>query len=308
MVRSALSLAAAAALCVVLAACGSTTAASVGPSTSPTPSIAPSAQPTSLPTSKPTPTPEPSEPPVDSVPIPSDAYARVVTNDLRVRSRPGVSDDSKKLEPLLQQGTPVLVVDGPIQASGYDWYEVQPMARSDLEPVGPFGWVAAAGKDGEQWIEPQAVECPPTPTDLEGLLNLSELSESYYGITCFSGEEITFTARLVTPDSWCGLGAETNWDPVWMGTCDAPPNYLVQLDNDDGGSAFWPAWSPDVDLGIAPPMESPPNAWPVVSVTGMFDHPAAQSCRSRPDSKADPEVILNCRRLFVVTSMGQAGG
>ena len=303
MVRSALSLAAAASLCIVLAACGST-AASVGPSASLEPSIAPSAPPTASPAPEPTPTPEPSEPPVDSVPIPSDAYARVVTDDLRVRSKPGVSGDSTKLEPLLQRDTLVLVVDGPVQASGYDWYQVQPLARSDLdEPVAPFGWVAAAGKDGEPWIEPDAVECPPVPTDLDGLANLSEISENYYGITCFSGDEISFTARLVTPDSWCGLGAETNWDPVWMGTCSAPPNYLVRLDDDDGGSAFWPAWSPDVDLGIAPPMESPPDMWPQVRVTGMFDHPAAQSCRSRPDSKVDPEVILNCRRLFVVTSM-----
>ena len=44
--------------------------------------------------------------PRDSVPIPPDTYARVVTDDLRVRSKPGVSEDSKKLEPLLQNEWP----------------------------------------------------------------------------------------------------------------------------------------------------------------------------------------------------------
>ena len=95
--------------------------------------------------------------PGDSVPIPPDTYARVVTDDLRVRSKPGVSDDSKKLEPLLQDGVLLVVLDGPVQASGYDWYQVQPTLTSDTAGPYPFGWVAAADKDGEPWIEPETV-------------------------------------------------------------------------------------------------------------------------------------------------------
>ena len=48
----------------------------------------------------------------------------------------------------------MVVLDGPVQASGYDWYLVQPTIMSDTEQPYPFGWVAAAGKDGEPWIEP----------------------------------------------------------------------------------------------------------------------------------------------------------
>ena len=116
--------------------------------------------------------------PGDSVPIPPDTYARVVTDDLRVRSKPGVSKDSTKLEPLLQDGVQVVVLDGPVQASGYDWYLVQPTIPSDTAEQYPFGWVAAAGKDGEPWIESKTVECPPLPTSAE------QLDELYQGLPC----------------------------------------------------------------------------------------------------------------------------
>ena len=70
---------------------------------------------------------------------------------LRVRSRPEVSANSKKLSPLLTAGSRMLLVNGPVPADGYDWYEVR--ADNDL-----FGWVAA-GKDGEDWIAPAAANC-----------------------------------------------------------------------------------------------------------------------------------------------------
>jgi len=50
--------------------------------------------------------------------------AEVVTDDLRVRTAPGTDDSSVVLEPLLQPGEMLFVVDGPVQASGYPWYQV----------------------------------------------------------------------------------------------------------------------------------------------------------------------------------------
>jgi hypothetical protein len=238
---------------------------------------------------------EPSEPPVDSVPIPSNAYARVVTDDLRVRSKPGVSGESMKLDPLLQRGVLLVVLDGPVQASGYDWYQVQPTISLDDAIEYPAGWVAAAAKDGEAWIEPDAIACPPKPTDV---LDLGELqaNEMYWEITCLSGVEFTFPARLVSPSEWCGLGEWATVDPAWMGECSTPSNYLVAPDDVDGERPLHPRWSPDVDLGIAPAVEAPPDEWPFVEVTGMFDHPAAATCKPA-------ELIVECRRQFVVTSM-----
>jgi alpha-tubulin suppressor-like RCC1 family protein len=74
-----------------------------------------------------------------------------VSDGLRVRSAPRVSDDSLKYQPLLPLGTELRVLDGPVSASGFVWYKVE--AVSFVLQDGPGnGWVAIAGKDGEPWI------------------------------------------------------------------------------------------------------------------------------------------------------------
>lgn len=75
----------------------------------------------------PTPTPTPTAKPRPPAVLKLGSIATVVSDGLRVRSRPEVSDDSKKLEPLLQRGDHVFVVKGPVAGSGYRWYEVQPL-------------------------------------------------------------------------------------------------------------------------------------------------------------------------------------
>ena len=304
---------------LVLAACNAGPATtSAPPSSASSPSASPSTRATEEPapsTSAPRmPSAEPkASVPGDSVPIPSDAYARVVTNDLRVRSKPGVSDDSTKLEPLLQEGELVVVVDGPVQASGYDWYQVHPVIPIDTDtPRPPFGWVAAAGKDGEPWIEPATVDCPAAPADAYGLTNLGADQEMFYGITCFSGQELTIEARLVAPEIQCG--AETPWtvEPLWLDFCGGPGHALVPLDVAE--AYYSPAFAPGVDLSIAAHQDDEFEEWPIVEARGMFDHPAAMTCRNTTGYEMpgllepDPaSTIFNCRARFVVTSIRPNG-
>ena len=247
--------------------------------------------------------------PGDSVPIPADTYAEVVTDDLRVRSKPGVSEDSQKLEPLLQSGQLLVVVDGPTSASGYEWYQVQPVTQHDTDtPTPPFGWVAAASKDGEPWIEPKTVTCPAAPTDPYGLTNLKAEGTMHYGITCFSGQEMTIEARLGIPEIMCG--AEPLWlvEPAWLDTCISSGYTLVPLEIAE--AYYTPAFAPGVDLSIAGRAEDDFEDWPIVEARGMFDHPAALTCRNvssyNPDVYPEPDralTILGCRSQFVVTSI-----
>jgi serpin B len=76
-----------------------------------------------------------------------------VSDRLRVRSEPRVSDDSIKYDPVLPLGTELFVLDGPVTASGYTWLKVAPLSYADLGGPG-FGWVASADKDGTPWIAP----------------------------------------------------------------------------------------------------------------------------------------------------------
>ncbi len=63
-----------------------------------------------------------------------DGVAVTEVDDLRVRSKPRVADDSLKHKPLLPRGTPMYVLDGPVSASGYTWYEVAPLALANASP------------------------------------------------------------------------------------------------------------------------------------------------------------------------------
>ena len=303
---------------VAIAACsGAAPSIPVQVESSAEPSAPPSAEATPAPTPAPTPPPA-SEAPVDSVPIPSNSYARVVTDDLRVRSKPGVdNDDSKKLEPLLQRGVPLIVLDGPVQASGFDWYLVQPTIElPDAEAISyPAGWVAAAGKDGEHWIESEQMACPDKPTDVQSLAAIHDHDEKYWELTCFSGEEITLTARLGALGEWCGLEGKWTWEPAWFGSCETEPFSLVPVDPAAEEFMILPAVPPEINTTMTVSPDAPVDAWPIVEVTGTFDHPLAQTCHSVPNDnpsgegdegsyEPDPlQTILGCRRQFVVTSL-----
>lgn len=75
-----------------------------------------------------------------------------VSDNLRVRSKPRVSSDSLRYEPLLPLGTTMLVTAGPVAASGYWWYEVELLDKT-LRGGITIGWVAAADHNGTPWID-----------------------------------------------------------------------------------------------------------------------------------------------------------
>ena len=171
------------------------------------------------------------------------------------------------------------MLDGPVQASGYDWYQVQPTLTSTQRSY-PFGWVAAAGKDGEPWIEPDAKECPPLPTTVDDLGAINQTAAMFFEITCFGGEEITFEARLRVPhDDICH---DEPWgvDPVWLDLCMGMRRYSSRSKRRPtaGGGGDMVA---RLRLEHHARTRVPQRDWPIVEVTGMFDHPAAETCRNR---------------------------
>jgi len=80
-------------------------------------------------------------------------YADVVTNDLVLRSEPGVSGESEIFPDELNAPLSVYVADGPVEADGYRWFLVVAFDEAGSDG-GLTGWAAAEGKDGEVWLEP----------------------------------------------------------------------------------------------------------------------------------------------------------
>lgn len=76
----------------------------------------------------------------------ADSIVEVVSDNLRVRSKPAVAADSVKYEPLLRLGDRLFVVEGPVVADDYDWYRVVPIGTGSGRPAAdlPTGWVSRA--------------------------------------------------------------------------------------------------------------------------------------------------------------------
>jgi hypothetical protein len=277
---------------VLVAGCSSSVASlAPGPSTpsslgaaSATPT--PAATPSPRPTASPMPTPTASSVMVDTVAV-------TLVDGLRVRSKPRVSDDSFKYEPPLPLGTQLYVLDGPVSASDYTWYEVVPLASR----AHPRGWVASASRDGEPWLGAGDFACPPLPSDLHSLAALP----SGVGLACFPRVPITVTARLVG----CYCDMDGSWyTPGWFFLGSGGPNLLVEpgvtRPPDDTRDWF------HIDLD---PTGQHPDVLPVgkvVQVTGAFDHPAAANC-TVTEMDGQPVSTQDCRLEFAVTRLITVG-
>lgn len=114
-------------------------------SASPTPApLAPSPSTTPIPLGT---EPPASVPALDDGPLRAGEIAAMVTNGrLVIRTKPGTGADSAIFKSRLYPGQRVLALEGPVEASGYQWYRVR---LGKIE-----GWVAIAGLDGEPWLAP----------------------------------------------------------------------------------------------------------------------------------------------------------
>jgi hypothetical protein len=241
-----------------------------------------------------TPTANPSvTPPASAIPKPTGVIvgtvAMTIVDGLRVRSKPRVSDDSFKYEPLLPRGTQLYVLDGPVSASGYAWYDIVPLTSRTL----PRGWVSSAGRDGQGWLAAGDFDCPPLPTDFRALAAL----RSGVGLACYPQMRITVQARLV--DCNCDADGPPS-SPDWFFLGSGSPRLLVEpaTTRPQADPREWFALNLD-------PSGQHPDVLPigeVVEVTGMFDHPAAASC-TISEVDGEPAPTQDCRLKFAVTAL-----
>jgi hypothetical protein len=302
-------------LALCLAACGTSqpdpSRQSASPAPTSTGSLLPAGSADPSPGGSLSPTPEPSATPAPSAPtsaaIPIGKIALVVTNDLRVRSKPRVAADSKLLTPLLDKGRAVYVVAGPVEASGFAWYQVAPM-RADNEFIDlPFGWVAAAGKDGEPWVAGGGYPCPAQPTGVGAFLAVPALA----GLACFGRHDLAISGRLARPEATCGVDIGWTIAPEWLGsTCPQPMFYLADDSTSDASINL--VLNPGIDVRSLDPGVEPAD-WIHVRVTGHFDVRAAATCRgvvTEPGTTIElspAEIVLACRATFVVTDIERSG-
>jgi hypothetical protein len=250
--------------------------------------------------------PTPAEAPLAPRP---ESFVRVVTDDLRVRSKPEVSDQSVKYEPLLWKGALAWVTEGPVQGSGYDWYRIAPMGEADLQvhpDPPPPGWVAAASTDGEPWIADWG-GCPSAPLDTAS--DMDWPPQGMIGLSCNGSRTIEFVAMASRWEAECEDG--DRWlliEPAWFRGCG--DRYVL---DGNGGFTQWErtplfvALAPDAEVDVSRAIET--GTWIRVRVTGHYDDPRARGCKlaerdgTVSEDPTDEGVVFSCRTQFVVTRL-----
>jgi hypothetical protein len=233
----------------------------------------------------------------------ADSIADVISNNLRIRSQPGVAADSIKYEPLLKIGDRLFVIGGPVVADDFDWYQVAAWRPSRSSPSWPVGWVARADHDGTPWVQAATPTCPTAPS-----LDVVIAMHPYEALSCFGDRPLVLRAyiRDGTPTDGCQAGGSASsciTGPVWLAGMNGPAGFV------DAASVTSTAGPGMLQLAVDPdgPVASTGLPTGRMAVTeGTFDHPASSSCAGGGNTLAGPgltneEAILRCRTRFVVS-------
>ena len=229
-----------------------------------------------------------------------DMVAVTVEPGLRVRSRPEVSGASVMYEPLLAQDDALYVTSGPVEGSGYDWFEVH------APRTGHTGWVAAAAKTGEVWIVPAPLSCTlgASPDEI-----VDKVGYELMHLACYSGVEFGGTYRLAPYEAGefeltCP-DMDYIHEPGWLNSAlscayDFGPEEASTGAYDlPAGGVLHPSLA-DVPSRL---LESSPEGL-LVDVTGQLDHPDTRGCTRYG---VEPSLgRLMCRTTFVITELRPA--
>ncbi len=280
----------------------------------PSPSMSSSASPTS---SVDGPSPSASTRSTASPDLPSIAHDTVVETTVeRLSLRGGPSTDAERLGSLAL-GTVAFLVDGPVEADGFRWYQVSGLglppnsgcAFPETEPINCpawFGWVAGHAPNGDPWLAPHELECPQAPLDAEAVI-LGRTSIER--LACFGPDPLTFRGFWSEIPDDAGLGGACTADSQpsgWLLCQNTNFNHVAFEESEGFGIGV--TVSIDPTSGVAMP---PRGSW--IELTAHLDDPAAQACDEAAQAAGwtdyDPaSVVLGCRTQLVVEAVQPVAG
>lgn len=238
---------------------------------------------------------------VFDAPLPVDSLAQVVSGRLRIRSEPRVADDSVKHEPLLDVGVRLFVLDGPVVANDYEWYQVTAWHPQDPVASWPVGWVSRGDHDGTQWIRPITDVCPTGEITTVVVATMPAPER----VACFGDQQLRLRAFISGSGEVTTCVADTGCvdGPGWLA---GHAGWFADADGSrDGSSIGGPPVAIDPD-GTLAELSLPTDT--MAEIVGSFGHPAAQDCRMRDPGSGDGRMTdaaarLHCRGSFVVTGV-----
>ena len=236
-----------------------------------------------------------------------------------MREAPGLAGPSIGLLRIGYEGT---VIDGPVAIDGYEWVHLAwpglpagsgcatgPDADGYLSFCGASGWVATADELGNAWVASDTPDCPGVPATVKD----ASMIRPGVRLACFGSDELTLTG-FVAPQAQ-GRGCYPGYDhePAWLGPCAIV--FLQGEESQFDATTYEMAVHIHHELGRCDFGGTSPETCPFapyvgrwVAVTGLIDHPDAESCLVEPweGNEAAPDVasvIYACRERFVVTGL-----
>lgn len=215
------------------------------------------------------------------------SFALVVVPELNVRTAPSTSAPqlesggvtSPPVEVRYGSGTldgivDLYILDGPVNADGYRWWQVAPTQAVGFKP----GWVADGNQPGTvDWLVPVAAPCPAPPVEVADVT----LTRASWAVRlgCFRGQTLTFRGWI----AW------EFYDSGWEGAI-----FPVQRGWEDPDSID------RLDFMLLPEAGSLPKTDQWIEIVGQFDHPyAAKHCEGA--------TLLECRSTFAASAIKPLG-
>jgi hypothetical protein len=238
---------------------------------------------------------------------------------LRLREAAGLAGPSIGLLRIGYEGT---VIDGPVAMDGYEWIHVAwpglpsgsgcatgPDEDGFLSFCGASGWVAMADELGNAWVASSTPDCPEQPTTVKD----ASMIRPGVRLECFGDEELSLTG-FIAPEAG-GRGCYPGYDhePAWLGPCAIA--FLQGQESRFDATTYELAVNVHPELGRCDFGGTSPQGCPFapyvggwVAVTGVLDHPDAESCEIKPRDGNDhaPDAaaaVYACRERFVVTAV-----
>lgn len=268
-------------------------------SMSPLESTAPSAEVSASPSMRAVSSPRPTAPATE---LAVGGIATVVADSVVVRTEPGRQSDFV-IQPCTGDGGPcrnlligpdtgyttLYLMDGPVQADGYEWFLAAIASPGSSYPE-YAGWIPTGDSAGP-WVVPTEAQCPEEPIDLEDVVYAKPQLDL---LACVGDRELTLTGWLPAPPA------------------DSASEECVPLEGREEFCSFGGTilrtevgeWAGDVSnarpwIGeTASRLSAPPyDAW--VTIRGSFDHPASADCFT----DGYPIAVILCQLDFVVTSI-----
>lgn len=214
----------------------------------------------------------------------SNAAGITVTDDLRVRSDPGLTGERYEL---LRSGASVWVIEGPVVAADYEWFQVIVPGIDTGAGVPRVGWVAASDHGGERWLARRTVDCPDRASlRVADLMRLTSPGYGDEGFACFGSSPIRFegTAGLL-----CDVEDRPGWEmaPEWLSG-----NARQKLTIRDGDAFVVAHKKLDLSLPLGCGQVDSERS----TFEGHFGDEASWECEATIPGREEPEDIFSVTR------------